>query len=81
MAKNWVWKAKKEEPSSEAQAKFIEEERKKQERRERIRSAAADLMEAVEALAFPGLSVVWPLTRKRSTCRSRRPETPARSAS
>jgi ferric-dicitrate binding protein FerR (iron transport regulator) len=47
-----VWKAKKEEQSAaeakaQAQAKALEEERKRQERQEKIRSAAAVLMEAV----------------------------------
>jgi len=56
---NWVWKAKKEEQSAaeakaQAQAKALEEERKRQERQEKIRSAAAVLMEAVQ-----WLSLLW----------------------
>lgn len=61
---NWVWKAKKEEQSAaeakaQAQAKALEEERKRQERQEKIRSAAAVLMEAV-----PWLSLLWPTQSK-----------------
>ncbi len=53
-----MWKAKKEEQSAaeakaQAQAKALEE-RKRQERQEKIRSAAAVLMEAV-----PWLSLLW----------------------